>query len=195
LDNTGGAFSKVGSGTLTLAGANTYAGGTTVTQGALIAANPIGSATGPGVVTVTGGTLGGSGTIAGAVTVDGTGAVLAPAFGTNQHVTLTLQSSLTLQAGATYTYTFKPRRNQARSDLVVANGVTISGAKVVLKGKTQGTVTPGTVLTVISNTSANPISGTFSNLAEGTIVRIRSNNFQARYHGGDGNDLTLTVLP
>jgi hypothetical protein len=64
-----------------------------------------------------------------------------------------------------------------------------------LQGKTQGTLTPGTVLTVISNTSANPITGTFNNLADGEIVTINGNNFQASYSGGDGNDLTLTVVP
>jgi len=37
--------------------------------------------------------------------------------------------------------------------------------------------------------------GTFSNLADGAIVTIGSNTFQANYEGGDGNDLTLTVLP
>jgi hypothetical protein len=62
-------------------------------------------------------------------------------------------------------------------------------------GTVQGTVRTGLVLTVISNTSANPIVGTFSNLAEGAIVTVNGNNFQATYHGGDGNDLTLTVVP
>ena len=64
-----------------------------------------------------------------------------------------------------------------------------------MQGKTQGTLTPGTVLTVISNTSANPISGTFSNLADGAIVTVNGNNLQANYTGGDGNDLTLTAVP
>src|SRR4029079_9868058 len=127
---------------------------------------------------------------AGTVTVGtgaGSGAFLAPAFESPKQVTLTLQSSLTLQADAPYTYTFKARDNEARSDLVIANGVTINGAKIKLKGKTQGTLTPGTVLTVIRNTSANPISGTFSNLADGAIVIINGTNFQASYTGDDGN--------
>jgi hypothetical protein len=51
------------------------------------------------------------------------------------------------------------------------------------------------VLTLISNTSADPISGKFSNLPDGSIVTINGNNFQASYEGGDGNDLTLTVVP
>ena len=50
------------------------------------------------------------------------------------------------------------------------------------------------MLNVISNTSANPISGTFNNLADGGIVNVNG-NLQASYEGGDGNDLTLTVVP
>jgi hypothetical protein len=108
--------------------------------------------------------------------------------------TLTLRSSLILQVDATFTYTFKARDSQARTDLLIANGVTINSAKIALKGKTHGTLTPGLVSTVISNTSANPISGTFSNLSDGAIVNVNGNNFQADYEGGDGNDLTLTVV-
>jgi hypothetical protein len=79
---------------------------------------------------------------------------------------------------------------------VIANGVTInSGAMIALIGHTMGILTQGMVLTLISNTSANPISGTFSNLPDGSIVTINGNNFQASYSGGDGNDLTLTVVP
>jgi len=37
--------------------------------------------------------------------------------------------------------------------------------------------------------------GTFSNLPNGGIVTINGNNLQANYEGGDGNDLTLTVVP
>jgi autotransporter-associated beta strand protein len=194
----GGSLTKIGSGTLTLSGANIYTGTTTVSAGALLVSNPTGSATGTGAIAVNSGTLGGGGIIAGAVTIgtgSGTGAFLAPAFGTNKQVTLTLQSSLTLQADATYTYTFKARKNQSRTDLVAANGVTISGATIVLQGKTQGRLKRGTVLTVLSKTSANAISGTFSNLADGAVVTVNGNNFQASYHGGDGNDLILTAVP
>jgi hypothetical protein len=40
-----------------------------------------------------------------------------------------------------------------------------------------------------------PISGTFSNLADGSTVTIGVNKLQVSYAGGDGNDLTLTVIP
>ena len=38
-------------------------------------------------------------------------------------------------------------------------------------------------------------SGTFSNLADGSTLTVGNNSFQANYEGGEGNDLTLTVVP
>jgi hypothetical protein len=54
---------------------------------------------------------------------------------------------------------------------------------------------PGTVLTVINNTAATPIAGTFANLADRSTFTSHGNTLQASYEGGDGNDLTLTVVP
>lgn len=48
---------------------------------------------------------------------------------------------------------------------------------------------------MISNTSATPIVGLFGNLPDGGILTVTGNNFQANYEGGDGNDLTLKVVP
>ena len=144
---------------------------------------------------VNAGTLGGKGIISGAVTVN-SGGFLAPAHGTKTQSTLTIQNPLTFNTGSTYTYTFQAKKKKAKTDKVIAKGVTInSGASFNLSGTTKGTLTSGLVLTVISNTSANPISGTFSNLADGAIVTVNGNNLQASYEGGDGNDLTLTVVP
>jgi autotransporter-associated beta strand protein len=192
-----GGMSKTGTGTLTLSGANSYSGGTTVSAGVLNVSNTTGSGTGTGPVNVNTGTLAGSGIIAGVTTIgSGTGAFLAPAAGGKKQLTLTIQSALTFNSDATYTCTFKAKKNKAKTDKVVANGVTINGgASVNLRGQTQGSLKQGLRLTLISNTSANPISGTFSNLPDGGIVTINGNNFQASYEGGDGNDLTLTVVP
>jgi hypothetical protein len=38
-------------------------------------------------------------------------------------------------------------------------------------------------------------AGAFSNLADGSTLIVGNNAFQANYEGGDGNDLTLTVVP
>ena len=191
-------LTKVGTGTWTLAGTGSYPGSTTVTAGALLVTSAS-TPTGSGPVKVNAGTLGGSGTIAGPVTIgtgSGTGAFLAPAYAGNKQLTLTIEGSLTFNSDATYTYTFKAKGNRSRIDKVIADGVTInSGATIVLSGTAQGQLTQGLVLTLIKNTAATPIVGTFANLPDGSIVNVNGNNFQANYAGGDGNDLTLMVVP
>lgn len=56
--------------------------------------------------------------------------------------------------------------------------------------------TLGSTLTVVSNTSTNPISGTFLGLPQGGIIAASFGGqtflYQANYAGGDGNDLVLT---
>jgi hypothetical protein len=60
--------------------------------------------------------------------------------------------------------------------------VTIDNAStIVLKNTRKGTLAQGKVFKIISNTSANPISGTSSNLADGAIVNVGGTNFQADY--------------
>ena len=54
---------------------------------------------------------------------------------------------------------------------------------------------PGAVLTVVNNTGADPIQGTFANLTQGQRVELVFNGitypFNANYFGGTGNDLVL----
>jgi hypothetical protein len=94
------------------------------------------------------------------------------------------------------TYTWQLNTKKARADQVLANGVTIeSGAQFNLRPIANKRLTVGTVLTAISNTSATPIAGTFANLPDGSVFTVGRNNYQISYSGGDGNDLTLTVVP
>ncbi len=51
----------------------------------------------------------------------------------------------------------------------------------------------GTVFTILRNTSATPISGTFANLSDGSTLTAGRNKLLVSYTGGDGDDLTLTV--
>jgi autotransporter-associated beta strand protein len=196
IQETGG-LTKTGGGTLTLTGANTYTGNTTLTAGALVANNRRGSATGTGSVKVNAGTLGGKGIISGAVTIgtgSGSGGFLAPSVASNQPVALTCKTTLTFKADSTYSY--KLNTNNARADQVIAKGVTIeSGAQFDFNAVANKRLATGTVFTAISNTSVNPISGTFANLPDHSTFTVGRNNYQASYEGGDGNDLTLTVVP
>jgi autotransporter-associated beta strand protein len=194
-----GAVVKTGRGQLVLTGANTHTGGTRVMHGALMVDNSSGSATGIGPVQVNGGILGGTGTIAGPVTIGtgiGTGAVLAPSAGLSQPAILTLQQSLTFKADATYSY--KLNTSNATADQVIANQVIIeSGAQFSFQSFGNRSLPIGTIFTAISNTWAQPTSGTgiFANLPDGSTFTVGRNNFRVSYEGGDGNDLTLTVVP
>jgi N-acetylneuraminic acid mutarotase len=79
----------------------------------------------------------------------------------------------------------------------VSTATLLPNGKVLAAGG-QGDVVGlpvGTVFTAINNTSATPIDGTFSNLADGSIITLGQNSYQISYSGGDGNDLTLTVVP
>ncbi len=71
----------------------------------------------------------------------------------------------------------------------------MAGATIRIRDASLNALPSGTVFTIIGNTAATPISGTFSNLADRSILTVASNTYLASYEGGDGNDLTLTVVP
>jgi hypothetical protein len=107
---------------------------------------------------------------------------------------LRIHRAFTLKADSTYTY--KLNTSRAEADKVIANGVTIdSGAQFNFVALANKAVRPGKVFVAISNTAATPISGTFTNLPDGSTFTVGPNNYQVSYEGGDGNDLTLTVVP
>jgi autotransporter-associated beta strand protein len=186
-----GVVTKDGSGTLTLTRANTYAGGTTVVDGFLKVSNRNGSATGSGPVTIfTPGTLGGGGIVGGNLLVF-SGGTLAPGTGAT---TLTVKKLLEF-GGASY-YAWRVRTTSATADKVIGGGVHIlPGAFFTGIAIGNTALSPGTTFTAIDNTSSDPISGTFPLLPDGGTIKIGNNTFQANYEGGDGNDLTLTVVP
>lgn len=191
-----GSITKNGSGTLTLTGASDYTDGTTVESGLLFVNNTSGSATGSGPVNVVGGGLAGAGTITGPLTVgNGTAsATLAPGATGSTVGTLVVQAALNLTANSSY----KAQLNSTAiaADSVTANGVAISSdPRITLTDLGSTTLPDGTAFTLIDNTSGAAISGTFSNLADGAVIAVGSNTYQANYEGGDGNDLTLTVVP
>ncbi len=197
VNGVGGSLIKLGRGSLELSGTNTYSGGTIVKSGTLRVTNTMDSGTGSGPVTVEGGLLAGSGVIGGAITL-GTGgdsfATIAPSNGRGRSAVLTTQDALTFNS--TGVYKWAVRNDQATADELIANGVTISaGALFSVDSVGTGNLSLNMVFAAINNTSPAQINGTFANLADGAVISVNGTNFQASYEGGDGNDLTLTVVP
>jgi fibronectin-binding autotransporter adhesin len=191
-----GSLKKIGTGSLTLTGANLYRGGTTIEGGKLVVNNRDGSGTGSGPVQVNAGVLSGGGIIAGSVTVGtggGPGAALGAGRRGGKPDALTIQSMLAFNSDAAYNCGLNTK--SAKADRVVANGVTVNGAQFALLSRGGLTLEAGTVLAVINNIAATPIAGTFGNLPDGSTFITHGNTFQVNYEGGDGNDLTLTVVP
>ncbi len=178
---------------------NTYIGGTIVKRSKLVVNNSAGSGTGSGPVQVERGTLSGKGIIEGAVTIGtgfGTGAFLAPGYlhGAGSPGALTIQGLLTFNGDGVYQ--MEVNSSSAIADEVATLGVAINtGAKFTFADIGNSTLPVGTVFTIINNTSATPIAGTFSNLHDGSTFTSNGNAYQVSYEGGDGNDLTLTVVP
>jgi len=192
-----GSFIKSGRGSLTLNGASNYTGGTVIMGGTLLVANRSVSATGNGLVQVTKGALGGAGKIGGPVTV-GSGtdaaAALSPGLPGENPAALSLQGALTFRSMAAYKVTLNS--TTAAADEVIADGVTIeSGAMASIKDIGADIIPVETIFIIIDNSSTNPIAGTFANLGDNSSFTLNGNNFFVSYSGGDGNDLTLTVVP
>ena len=142
------------------------------------------------------GSLVGNGIIGGAVMIgsgNGSTAFLDPQGVTTEVATLTIQGELTISGSGVYNY--QVDTTNSSSDEVIANGVTIvSGGRFQLNESSDTQLPLGTVLTAINNTSSLEIRGRFANLPDGAIVSGGSNSYQVNYEGGDGNDLTLTVV-
>src|SRR5262249_35136122 len=160
---------------------------TFIEDGSLVANNKTHSATGRGPVQIDNGTLAGRGIIGGAVTVgDGAGGVaqISPGGrGARNTGTLTIHQSVTFAADGAYV--FQVDSDITQSDTLSAAGVTInSGAQFTATDLGTSSLPVGTAFTVLHNTGATPINGTFSNLPDGATITIGSNDFQANYEGG-----------
>ncbi|MCW1925704.1 autotransporter-associated beta strand repeat-containing protein [Luteolibacter arcticus] len=180
------ALTKIGTGILTLSGANSYGAGTMINAGTLLADNTTGSATGTGAVTVhSTATLGGMGTISGDVTVE-TGGTIAPGGSVGTLAT----GALTISGGTLATEI--DSSGSPTADLVEVTGdVDLDGPLVATDiAGNPAIVTLGTKLTLITYTGN--LTGTFDGLAEEATVVIGSNTFKIRYD--DSNAVTIEAL-
>ncbi len=141
MGNLGG-LTKVGAGTLALAGSNYFNGLALVSAGTLLVngTNAYDVTTfGAGKVTVAGGTLGGTGLVGGAVAVN-SGATIAPGVAIG---TLTLATNLSLQSGAASV--FDVVNAPGASDLLVVQGnLNIAAGNAITLNVSGAPLTAGT---------------------------------------------------
>jgi len=175
-----GAMNKVGTGTMTLTGANTSSGVTAVGGGTLAVNGSISS----GIAVTPSGILAGTGTV-GDMGSQGT---VAPG-----------NSVGTLHTGAAVLTTgshYAAQIDSSGADRLHATGVVdLGGSNLDLTLLGSYVQTPGTLYTIIANDGSDPVSGTFSGLPQGATFTIGGKAFRISYTGGPGhNDVTLRAL-
>ena len=181
--DAGGSLTKVGTGTLTIAGSNTFTGTTTIEAGTLILDGSITSA-----VSVNGGILAGSGT-ARAVTVN-SGGTLSPG---NSPGILDVVGNLTLSLGSTYLVDLNGSAVGTQYDQTSVTGA-IFLEDVLLSLRLGGPLLAGEQFTILSNDGTDAVTGLFGGLPEGGIFTADGQTFTISYQLGDGNDVVLTAV-
>jgi fibronectin-binding autotransporter adhesin len=191
--NFSGGLSKLGDGTLTLAGANTYTGDTIVSAGMLKFANTSGSATGSGSVMINAGaTLSGTGTISGPVTIGGT---LAPG---NSPGILTVNNKVTLQPSAIFNAeVFGLAAGTGYDALTTTGPVSLAGSLSLSFG--NFTPTGNDVLFLVNNTGTSDTTGTFQYVDDAKLGTFNGFDWYITYHADNassprldgGNDVAI----
>ncbi|WP_245288127.1 autotransporter domain-containing protein [Bradyrhizobium sp. Ec3.3] len=172
-----GGLTKIGSGTLVLAGISSYSGATTVNAGVL---DVEGTITTSAATVNAGGALTGAGTLAPQTLTVNAGGLLAPGNGTSGS-SFTIIGNLALQSGAIYLVQLDPA---AASSTNVTSGATLGGATVKAVFANGSYVSKTyTILTADAG-----ISGTFSSLVNTNLPA----NFAASL-SYDANDVFLDL--
>ncbi len=137
-------------------------------------------------------TLAGTPTINGTLTASASGAVVSPggaAPGTMN------SGNLSLASGTTLSVQINSGGAGVGFDRLNVNGtVSLGGSQLQLAITFPSTSRAQFV--IINNDGSDPVSGTFAGLPEGSIVTGAGRQWRLSYHGGTGNDVTLTqILP
>ncbi|HVM09307.1 MAG TPA: hypothetical protein VM345_12645 [Acidimicrobiales bacterium] len=141
-----------------------------------------------GHVTLAGGSFATRGTMTSFTAPGGRAGMTAPSFGVPWVVTGDMH------LGSGHVFDLNLGLDGAMEPVRVGGRVRIDSARLgstalIFAGRTQGRV-----LTVIDKQSPGPVEGTFADLPEGSVISVPDAVVRLSYVGGDGNDVTLTVL-
>ena len=185
-------ITKLGAGKAVLGGFNSFSGNVLVNVGTLFAD---GFVAGAGTVTVAAGaTLAGSnGGITKTTTVSGT---LAPGSVADSTQSMSFETLTFASTSTTKKLSLNILGTTAGTNhdqVEIGSATTLDSAALELD---FGPFVPaiGQVFTLINNTSAGAISGTFSGIANASSSIHDGQNLRFSYVGGTGNDFTATVL-
>ncbi len=187
-------LNTAGSGTLQLTQANTYTGTTTVQAGMLL----VNGAQASSPVTIdSGATLGGTGTV-GSITA--AGGTLSP--GDSAPGILTDSGTLTLDANGTGNASnFAVELNGTTAgtgytQLQATGPITLTAANLNITLGSSFVAAANQTFTILDNTGSSAINGTFSGLAQGSIVTVSGVSFEVGYAqtSPTANNVVLTEL-
>lgn len=190
--NGGAPVTKSTSGVLIMDGTLAYTGATTVAAGTLQVRGTLSGT--PSVTVAAGAILNGGGTINGSALVSGT---LAPGLSPGK---LTVNGVAGFDVGSTFAIELNGITAATGYDQLV---IGLAGEMQIAPGSNLSLALNypaelGAEFTIVDNFGISGISGAFGNLLDqGNIDAVFNGgtwSFQADYTGGDGNDLTLTVV-
>ncbi|HUR82080.1 MAG TPA: hypothetical protein VM733_15045, partial [Thermoanaerobaculia bacterium] len=141
---------------------------------------------------VAGGSVSGAGTI-GALTTTGAFShvflgVKNPSYSSDPHTIGTLRTQ-SLSLGEAQ---FFVDIGAASDQLIVTGSVTLNNSWLSLSVP-SGSIANGQSFVIIDNDGNDPVSGTFSGLAEGATINVGGATLKLTYTGGDGNDVVLSA--